>query len=502
MIRSKRQKEYLGRNINCYVKEYAKVKMETEEGQEGKKLILNHQLEEWKCLNEYINSMDMGYHQSFVIMVSIFAGVTALFTGNFGTKELMKVIFIVPLGLVAFFSYISYQFRITAILRGHLAALEEKMNEELGEDVHMWNSALTETYMANNNSINNFMMIPIMFFIFLLVIYCGFLTWKALLDVPYAIVIYVVYWTLVAVGAAIVFPPFLKNDDVRHKTYNEKRVMEMYKNYRTTWSDNENHNVIDKCSRKKNRTLVKSIFAGIVNAILGFGVMCIFWQFSDKSSGLKGLFDYYAATIGDAVFLSILIGTGWYYIESNRDKVFKNSNHTINWLCIIAAAIGLLIQASWLINPNTGLNWTINRAHHFNAAGWYHAVYFIMMFCLITRIVSNAVYLNSKGNLEAKGCYIAMWLAGMGYWYTHVIDDYLTDDNYRIWIISSMLLYWIVFAICEGKHIKSVKNRCWMYIGLITGSLILAGTVWTFCMVGGLGWNVLELIDQLNQVLK
>lgn len=40
------------------------------------------------------------------------------------------------------------------ILRGHLAALEREMNDTLEEDVHMWNSALVETFMAHNNSIS------------------------------------------------------------------------------------------------------------------------------------------------------------------------------------------------------------------------------------------------------------------------------------------------------------------------------------------------------------
>lgn len=88
--------------------------------------ILEHELEEWKSLNEYINAMDMGYYQILIITISIFTAIVAVVTSDIVTEELIKIVFIVPLGIVSVFSYLSYQFRITAILRGHLAALEKK----------------------------------------------------------------------------------------------------------------------------------------------------------------------------------------------------------------------------------------------------------------------------------------------------------------------------------------------------------------------------------------
>ena len=98
-----------------------------------KEVALEHQLEEWKILNEYLNTMDTGYQQSIMLVVSIFAVVgTVLSQSN--NSQWQWGIFIIPLGLVAFFSYVSYQFRITAIIRGHLAALEESMNKKIHEN--------------------------------------------------------------------------------------------------------------------------------------------------------------------------------------------------------------------------------------------------------------------------------------------------------------------------------------------------------------------------------
>lgn len=37
------------------------------------------------------------------------------------------------------------------------------MNEAIHKKVHLWNFVLVETFMEHNNSINKYMMIPMMF---------------------------------------------------------------------------------------------------------------------------------------------------------------------------------------------------------------------------------------------------------------------------------------------------------------------------------------------------
>lgn len=191
--------------------------------------ILEHQLEEWKTLNDYLNKIDLGYQQSMVLVISVFAVVATVTTQ--WKIELIKGIFIVPLGLVAVFAYLSYQFRITAIIRGHLATLEEKMNKHLKEDVHMWNSALVETFMAHNNGINKFMMVPMVMFIFLLIGYCIHFSWIALADVNYRVAWMILYWSLVIIGAIIDFVPLLNNETIRTEIRDEDKVKTMYKKY-------------------------------------------------------------------------------------------------------------------------------------------------------------------------------------------------------------------------------------------------------------------------------
>ena len=101
------------------------------------KTILHHQLEEWKYLNDYVNKMDTGYQQTFVILVTLLTGIVSFISKDI-KSTVVYGIFLIPLGIIAMLAYVSYQFRITAIIRGHLAALEDDMNKALHKDVHLW----------------------------------------------------------------------------------------------------------------------------------------------------------------------------------------------------------------------------------------------------------------------------------------------------------------------------------------------------------------------------
>lgn len=216
---------------------------------ENDEIILQHQLEEWKYLNEYINNMDTGYQQTFVLLVALFTGII-MYISKDVNLIISYVIFLIPLGIISILAYISYQFQITAILRGHLAALEEDMNKKIGKDVHLWNSALVETFMAHNNSINNMMMFPIMAFIIVLTGYCMYFSKRVIVHFVFGDVIWVVYWIVVGILAAIVLIPFKKNGDVRIETYNEGRVLSKYKEYMEIRESKFKYRIVKKKNRK------------------------------------------------------------------------------------------------------------------------------------------------------------------------------------------------------------------------------------------------------------
>lgn len=199
---------------------------------EHKMKVLEHQLEEWKLLNGYINSIDLSAQQPFVIIIAIIAGLATLLSE--GADKFKLALFIFPLGLAAVTANVSYQFRIVAILRGHLARLEERMNETLGENVHMWNSALVETYMAHNNVINNWMMVPMFAFCIIVLLYCLVDTWNMVLQGNVNFWICAGYWAVVLVSfLVIIAPPFLRNEKIRYRTYHEEDVWQDYDKYKS-----------------------------------------------------------------------------------------------------------------------------------------------------------------------------------------------------------------------------------------------------------------------------
>ena len=120
-------------------------------------------------------------------------------------------------------AYVSYQFRIVAIIRGHLEAIEIKMNTLLRQDIHSCNSALVEMYMARNNLINQWMMFPICTLFFVMAIFCFLITFKIMWTSWVSILLFLIYWIIVTIAAYIIFIPFLHNERIRHQTKTQKK---------------------------------------------------------------------------------------------------------------------------------------------------------------------------------------------------------------------------------------------------------------------------------------
>lgn len=191
--------------------------------------ILEHQLEEWKSLNSYVNQINAGCQQSIVIIVAVLTGIYGLVgrQGADGTG-LNGVLLLLPPGLCVVLAYISYQFRVTAILQGHLAKLEDDMNAKLDAHPHMWNSALTNTYMAKNNEINKFVMIPALSFILLLAAMC-FQPVKEIIEHQIGVAAVWIYWAAIVIFAVMIIVPFFRNEKIRAAAYDEESVLKLYR---------------------------------------------------------------------------------------------------------------------------------------------------------------------------------------------------------------------------------------------------------------------------------
>lgn len=222
--------------------------------------------------------------------------------------------------------------------------------------------------------------------------------------------------------------------------------------------------------------MIKSILSLLGVFVFGFGAMNLFWFFSEQTSSLYGLYDYKAATFGDGICLPLLIASLVYYIAINRPIKSRQKNISII-IGTIFAVLAAGWQAEWLINKNTTLNWTLPKQHFFNAAGWYHAVFFIIMFFLIAMLMTRVWFLrrNSKQPCTQLGeiiSYAIIWFSGAGFLYLIALDDLGSKFSYDILLLIILVLSITLAIIFSGSSIKRLSVNCL--------ACILSGTTTSF----------------------
>lgn len=214
-------------------------------------------------------------------------------------------------------------------------------------------------------------------------------------------------------------------------------------------------------TRAKLKTAIgKGIFATFAVLILGFGVMMTFWMIMKNDyPSLPGLFYYRAATLGDGICLPLLVGALMTYIILAEGKIHKPRRVEI-FVSAFLGVIAIGMQASWLISNNTKLNWTIPRLHYFNAAGWYHAVFFVVMFALLGFLFTRFIYVKKLESLKIRNAenvncnddeifriifQAVMWFSGAFFLFLFSIDDYARDKNYFV-IFTIVLILVLAFS--------------------------------------------------------
>jgi peptidoglycan/LPS O-acetylase OafA/YrhL len=130
---------------------------------------------------------------------------------------------------------------------------------------------------------------------------------------------------------------------------------------------------------------------------------------------------------------------------------------------IVAAASGLLgltIQATWLTDPNPALNWTLPRAHHFNAAGYYHAAYLVIVASVsggLAAIVLQRVRHNGIQGRPQRLAAILSLAAYAAFVVLLVIDNVGTFDT----VASASTALGVCAAIIGTVILALGKKRKW-----------------------------------------
>lgn len=439
---------------------------------------LEHELEEWKYLNSHINSMETGHMQSISLMLAGVTGILAfVLTRDTDASTAVErttnwVFFLLPPILTVVLAYIGYQFRITAILRGHLARLERSMNEKLKskDPIHLWNSALVEEFMAKNNEINSFLMVPSLFTILIMIVFSLWQTYETLVidhTIFWGPTLFVIYWLIEFILAAVILYSFINNEKIRRTT--DREIDQIVKNYHASCNqprDTLYHRFPQKAFQIKFPNSLKSTLLSFVAVLCGgFGAMLLlWWNYQIRTVNaleLPGLFDYRAATIGDAICLPLMVSSALMLLRGQ--KLSDKQTKYCLFFSAVAMLVGVLVQISWLLNPNINPNWTIPKAHYFNLAGWYHACFFVVMFGISALLATSIFSLLTKIPLHNKVVRLNFHL------YFNVItlflsldflDDYITDSK-NYWSISIFFLLSLVaqFVLLRFINVRKVNSK-------------------------------------------
>lgn len=192
------------------------------------------------------------------------------------------------------------------------------------------------------------------------------------------------------------------------------------------------------------RAITLGALSAIMVFLFGFMTMLILysiWRNDNPSSPLPGLFYYKAAAIGDPICLPLIIGVLVFH-NCSQKSIRSTAGKASIVLGIIAFIVGVSIQAEWLINDNTGLNWSLPEPHHFNIGGWYHAIFFVV-------IITGIIFLFTEYT-----------------WYSRIRPTIITDFVLYFSVIFFALLHYIDDYINRDKPISSLSYAACLFVAI------------------------------------
>ncbi len=213
-----------------------------------------------------------------------------------------------------------------------------------------------------------------------------------------------------------------------------------------------------RIDKQNKRALMQGVLSAVVIFATGFLIMYLLfiqWKSNNPDSTLPGFFYYKAAYIGDPICLPLLTGTLCYHHVSQGKKLFKFKKAS-KIIAVIAFIISIIMQAEWLINDNTRLNWTIPRPHCFNVAGWYHAFFFVAMITIVVAfLIEYIMYSISKPSVISDGI---MYFSIIFFGLLHFCDDYISKTAPVFSLLGAAVILIIVSVIIKMIQMKKIDS--------------------------------------------
>lgn len=249
----------------------------------------------------------------------------------------------------------------------------------------------------------------------------------------------------------------------------------------------------------------------IVMLFLAGLVLPVWWLVSAAPPGLPGLGAYPSAYLGDPLLLPV--GCLVLLIGIRRLRAARRE-----WLLAVVAALVALVsavsvQAEWLEDPTTQPNWTMPHTGRFDAAGWWHAVYFTgmsMVLVVLTTVFLARVRADRRDGGRAATAVssgtgaVAVLTAWGSYAALSVHDDFSGSVGSPS-TISSFALVGVVLLLATGLTVAAYGRLAKVLSGptliaaagigvidmLITGPVlgrIALGAVLAAAVAAGIGW--------------
>ena len=181
---------------------------------------LSAKIQLWKEINGYANKIEESYIIFFNVIVTIVGAVVSILEFKVLTIELqLALVIFLPIALAVVMAYLSYNFRWVAIARMYSSIIEKEINDELGEDLYVWNSRIIDDFMAKRNFTNTKLLPIVNILLF------GFV-WAFLNHTMFSFDFMLVFKIIYAVCITALFVaclcPFMCNEKIRKFDYELK----------------------------------------------------------------------------------------------------------------------------------------------------------------------------------------------------------------------------------------------------------------------------------------
>lgn len=117
--------------------------------------------------------------------------------------------------------------------------------------------------------------------------------------------------------------------------------------------------------------------AAILTFVAGFGVMnAFYWFLTRPVPEVRGLYDYWAATVGDAFIVPLCF---WSLVGAvDRIEHHRLDRRAATVGAILGATIGVSVVGAGLVDLQAEPNWTSPTPGTLTAPGLYHAAFLIL----------------------------------------------------------------------------------------------------------------------------